>query len=100
MYTPTCVDITNFVNWIVWRVSNEIKLFHFHSAEETFDVATGDKLATAQMCAFIIGAGGFQGNRTSSNVIPLVPPPNRQPDASVTQQTSYDQVTRKYPLCV
>ncbi|KOC64143.1 Peroxisomal multifunctional enzyme type 2 [Habropoda laboriosa] len=58
---------------------------------ETFDSATGDKLSTGQMTIFIIGAGGFQGKKTSSNLIPIIDPPKRQPDASVTQQTSYDQ---------
>ncbi|XP_076633275.1 peroxisomal multifunctional enzyme type 2 [Colletes latitarsis] len=58
---------------------------------ETFDTATGDKLSTGQMSVYIIGSGGFQGKRTSSNIIPTIEPPNRQPDVSVTQQTSYDQ---------
>ncbi|XP_003706333.1 peroxisomal multifunctional enzyme type 2 isoform X1 [Megachile rotundata] len=58
---------------------------------ETFDTATGDKLAMGQMAAYIIGAGGFQGKRTSSESIPVINPPNRKPDTSVTQQTSYDQ---------
>nr|XP_034196444.1 peroxisomal multifunctional enzyme type 2 [Osmia lignaria] len=59
--------------------------------QETFDTATGEKLAVGQMAAYIIGAGGFKGKRTSSHSIPVIDPPNRKPDASVTQQTSYDQ---------
>ncbi|XP_054012108.1 peroxisomal multifunctional enzyme type 2 [Hylaeus anthracinus] len=58
---------------------------------ETFDTASGDKLSTGQMSVFLIGAGGFQGKRTSSNIVPTIEPPKRKCDASVTQQTSYDQ---------
>ncbi|XP_076642289.1 peroxisomal multifunctional enzyme type 2 [Halictus rubicundus] len=58
---------------------------------ETFDSVSGDKLSTAQMSVFAIGSGGFQGKRTSSNIVPTIEPPNRKPDATVTQQTSYDQ---------
>lgn len=58
---------------------------------ETFDTSNGDKLCTTQMILFAVGAGGFQGKRSSSKIIPTVEAPNRQPDASVTQQTSHDQ---------
>ncbi|XP_043589762.1 peroxisomal multifunctional enzyme type 2 isoform X1 [Bombus pyrosoma] len=58
---------------------------------ETFDTSNGDKLSTGQMILFIAGAGGFQGKRSSSKIIPTIDAPNRQPDASVTQQTSHDQ---------
>ncbi|OAD60457.1 Peroxisomal multifunctional enzyme type 2, partial [Eufriesea mexicana] len=58
---------------------------------ETFDTSNGDKLSTGQMIAFIIGAGNLQGKRTSSNIIPIIDPPSRQPDASMKQQTNYDQ---------
>lgn len=44
------------------------------------------------MAAYVIGAGGFKGKRTSSDSVPVIDPPNRNPDASVTQQTNYDQV--------
>nr|XP_031828485.1 peroxisomal multifunctional enzyme type 2 [Nomia melanderi] len=58
---------------------------------ETFDTMTGDKLSTGQISLFSIGSGGFQGKRTSPHVVPTIDPPNRKPDASVTQQTSFDQ---------
>ncbi|XP_033298468.1 peroxisomal multifunctional enzyme type 2 [Bombus vancouverensis nearcticus] len=58
---------------------------------ETFDTSNGDKLSTGQMILFIAGAGGFQGKRSSSKIIPTIDAPDRQPDASVTQQTSHDQ---------
>ncbi|KAK9310148.1 hypothetical protein QLX08_000433 [Tetragonisca angustula] len=58
---------------------------------ETFDTSNGDKLCTTQMILFVVGAGGFQGKRSSSKIIPTVEAPNRQPDASVIQQTSHDQ---------
>ncbi|XP_076244518.1 peroxisomal multifunctional enzyme type 2 [Calliopsis andreniformis] len=63
----------------------------FELQMETFDTASGDKLSTGQMTIFALGAGGFQGKRTSTNIIPTIEPPKRKPDASVTQQTSYDQ---------
>lgn len=59
---------------------------------ETYDTTNGEKIATGQLSVFIIGAGGFQGKRTSTNLVPTIEPPKRKPDASVTQKTSYDQV--------
>ena len=58
---------------------------------ETYDTTNGDKIATGQLSVFVIGAGGFQGKRTSTNLVPTIEPPTRKPDASVTQKTSYDQ---------
>ncbi|XP_076668562.1 peroxisomal multifunctional enzyme type 2 isoform X2 [Andrena cerasifolii] len=58
---------------------------------ETYDTTNGDKIATGQISVFVIGAGGFQGKRTSTNLVPTIEPPTRKPDASVTQKTSYDQ---------
>ena len=58
---------------------------------ETYDTTNGEKIATGQMSVFVIGAGGFQGKRTSTNLVPTIEPPTRKPDASVTQKTSYDQ---------
>ena len=43
------------------------------------------------MILYMVGAGGFQGKRSSSKIIPTIDAPNRQPDATVTQQTSHDQ---------
>lgn len=63
----------------------------FEVQHETFNCNTGDKLAKGQMTLFLVGAGGFQGKRTSPHSIPLADPPNRKPDASVVQQTNYDQ---------
>ncbi|KAK2580881.1 hypothetical protein KPH14_005952 [Odynerus spinipes] len=58
---------------------------------DTFNAENGEKLSTAQMSVFIVGAGGFQGKRTSSHVIPTADPPNRKPDVSITQKTNTDQ---------
>lgn len=58
---------------------------------ETFDTKTEEKLSVGQITIFIVGAGGFQGKRSSSSAVPVIDPPNRQPDTSVSQQTSYDQ---------
>ncbi|PBC28546.1 Peroxisomal multifunctional enzyme type [Apis cerana cerana] len=58
---------------------------------DTFDTSNEDKLSTGQMIIFIVGAGNFKGKRTSSYIIPTFESPNREPDTSVTQQTSQDQ---------
>ncbi|XP_014237717.1 peroxisomal multifunctional enzyme type 2-like [Trichogramma pretiosum] len=58
---------------------------------ETFDVETGEKLATNQMSAFAVGAGGFGGPRNSPHVIPCIDAPKKKPCASVTQKTNSDQ---------
>lgn len=58
---------------------------------ESYDANTGDKLCTGQIAIFVIGAGGFGGPRESKLAIKTVPPPNRKPDATVTQKTTYDQ---------
>jgi 3-hydroxyacyl-CoA dehydrogenase/3a,7a,12a-trihydroxy-5b-cholest-24-enoyl-CoA hydratase len=57
-------------------------------------VINGEKLTTGQISIFILGAGGFQGKRTSQHVIPVIDPPSRNPDATITQQTSADQVRK------
>ncbi|EFN79028.1 peroxisomal multifunctional enzyme type 2 [Harpegnathos saltator] len=58
---------------------------------DTYDATNGEKLLSGQMSIFIIGAGGFQGKRTSSYSIPVIDPPARNPDMSITQQTNVDQ---------
>jgi 3-hydroxyacyl-CoA dehydrogenase/3a,7a,12a-trihydroxy-5b-cholest-24-enoyl-CoA hydratase len=58
---------------------------------DTYNVANEEKLSTGQISIFIVGAGGFKGKRTSAHAIPTVDPPVRNPDVTVTQQTSVDQ---------
>ncbi|XP_050454061.1 peroxisomal multifunctional enzyme type 2 isoform X1 [Cataglyphis hispanica] len=58
---------------------------------DTYNVANGEKLSTGQISIFIVGAGGFQGKRTSTYIIPTVDPPARKPDITVTQKTNIDQ---------
>lgn len=58
---------------------------------DTYDEA-GEKLAYGQITVFVVGAGGFGGKRNSSKTKPTIEPPARQPDASVSQKTHYDQV--------
>lgn len=70
----------------------KIKLKYFFFADDTFDTSNEDKLSTGQMIIFIVGAGNFKGKQTSSYIIPTFESPNREPDTSVTQQTSQDQV--------
>uniref|UniRef100_A0A668A8Y8 Peroxisomal multifunctional enzyme type 2 n=1 Tax=Myripristis murdjan TaxID=586833 RepID=A0A668A8Y8_9TELE len=51
---------------------------------------SGDELVCYnQWSVFVVGAGGFGGKRTSDRA--LVPPPNRAPDAVVTDSTTRDQ---------
>ncbi|XP_043673106.1 peroxisomal multifunctional enzyme type 2 [Vespula pensylvanica] len=58
---------------------------------DTFDANSEEKLSTGQMSVYIVGVSGFQGKRTSPHIIPIIDPPNRNPDASVTQKTTTDQ---------
>lgn len=58
---------------------------------DTFNAVSNEQLSTGQISIFIIGAGGFQGKRTSPHIIPTIDPPNRKPDAFVNQKTSEDQ---------
>ncbi len=51
-----------------------------------------EKILTAQWAAFIVGAGNFGGRTSSESLVPLVPPPNREPDVSLQYKTSIDQV--------
>ncbi|GAB1867197.1 Peroxisomal multifunctional enzyme type 2 [Camponotus japonicus] len=58
---------------------------------DTYNVANEEKLSTGQISIYIIGAGGFQGKRTSTHAISTVDPPGRKPDVTVIQQTNVDQ---------
>lgn len=58
--------------------------------------SSGAKVAFNQFSFFIRGAGGFGGKRASDKLIPAAgPAPDQQPDYSVTQATTVDQV----PFC-
>lgn len=58
---------------------------------ETYDVTNDEKLSTGQISIFVVGAGGFQGKRTSEHSIPTIDPPSRAPDTTITQKISNDQ---------
>ncbi|XP_051155367.1 peroxisomal multifunctional enzyme type 2 [Leptopilina boulardi] len=66
--------------------------------QETYDMESGEKLAKLQMSVFIVGAGGFNGPRNSSHIIPTLEHPKRKPDMSVQQKTNVDQAAL-YRLC-
>lgn len=51
-----------------------------------------EKVCFNQFATMVIGAGGFQGSKASSALKPMIKPPKRAPDASVTEKTSVDQV--------
>nr|XP_061804407.1 peroxisomal multifunctional enzyme type 2-like isoform X1 [Nerophis lumbriciformis]XP_061804408.1 peroxisomal multifunctional enzyme type 2-like isoform X1 [Nerophis lumbriciformis] len=58
------------------------------------DVKTynGDELLCFnQFSVFVVGAGGFGGKRTSEKAKPLLPPPQRAPDAVLVDSTTNDQ---------
>nr|CAB3254257.1 peroxisomal multifunctional enzyme type 2 [Phallusia mammillata] len=57
---------------------------------ETFD-ESGDKVCLNQFVTYIIGAGGFRGQRTSDKQKTVVSPPTRAPDAVIEQKTNVDQ---------
>ncbi|MGH0180142.1 UNVERIFIED_CONTAM: hypothetical protein FKN15_021100 [Acipenser sinensis] len=51
-----------------------------------------DLLCYNQFSLFIVGTGGFGGKRTSEKAKGTVNPPNRPPDAVMTDETSRDQL--------
>nr|XP_061804409.1 peroxisomal multifunctional enzyme type 2-like isoform X2 [Nerophis lumbriciformis] len=52
----------------------------------------GDELLCFnQFSVFVVGAGGFGGKRTSEKAKPLLPPPQRAPDAVLVDSTTNDQ---------
>lgn len=58
---------------------------------ETFD-EKNEKVAFNQFSTFVVGAGKFGGKRNSDEAKPTVNPPNRSPDASISEKTNVDQV--------
>ena len=58
---------------------------------DTYDEA-GEKVAFNQFTTFVQQAGGFGGKRNSDKAMGAVNPPQRAPDAVVTEKTSIDQV--------
>ncbi|XP_072925311.1 peroxisomal multifunctional enzyme type 2 [Hemitrygon akajei] len=51
----------------------------------------GDLVCYNQFSVFVVGAGGFGGKKTSDKIKVIVQPPNRPPDAVVSDTTSIDQ---------
>uniref|UniRef100_A0A8D9AY98 Peroxisomal multifunctional enzyme type 2 n=1 Tax=Cacopsylla melanoneura TaxID=428564 RepID=A0A8D9AY98_9HEMI len=58
---------------------------------QTESYAAGQHISTGQSCVFIVGGGGFGGQRQSSVCIPCLDPPSRSPDSSLSSLTSPDQ---------
>ncbi|XP_034759301.2 peroxisomal multifunctional enzyme type 2 isoform X1 [Acipenser ruthenus] len=65
--------------------SGAVILLDVHTYDEK------DLLCYNQFSLFIVGAGGFGGKRTSEKAKGTVNPPNRPPDAVMTDETSRDQ---------
>nr|CAB3254232.1 peroxisomal multifunctional enzyme type 2 [Phallusia mammillata] len=57
---------------------------------ETFD-ESGEKVFFNQFVTFVVGAGGFRGNRSSDEMKAVASPPKRAPDAVIEQKTNIDQ---------
>ncbi|CAL7948825.1 unnamed protein product [Xylocopa violacea] len=93
IYKPLPTEATVETEFKILDVLDKGKSAVFVLQYETFDTSTREKLAMCQMIILVRGAGGFQGKRTSAKSIPVIDPPNRHPDASVVQKTSYDQAT-------
>ncbi|XP_062924773.1 peroxisomal multifunctional enzyme type 2 [Mobula hypostoma] len=51
----------------------------------------GDLICYNQFSTFVVGAGGFGGKRRSDKVKVIVQPPNRPPDAVISDATSINQ---------
>ncbi|XP_035737736.1 peroxisomal multifunctional enzyme type 2-like [Vespa mandarinia] len=58
---------------------------------DTFDATSEEKLCTGQISVYVVGVNSLQAKTTSPHIIPIIDPPNRNPDASVTQKTTIDQ---------
>ena len=58
---------------------------------ETFNEKK-EKIAFNQSSIFVVGAGNFGGKRSSDSIIPTADPPKRNPDATMSEKTSVDQV--------
>ena len=58
---------------------------------ETFD-ENNEKVAFNQFSIFVVGMGKFGGKKSSPAAKAPVNPPKRQPDASIAQKTTVDQV--------
>ncbi|XP_014473936.1 PREDICTED: peroxisomal multifunctional enzyme type 2 isoform X2 [Dinoponera quadriceps] len=91
IYKQLPVEATVETHYKVQDVLDKEKSAVVLIQHDTYDTTNGEKLASGQMTAFIVGTGGFGGKRTSPHSIPLVDPPARNPDMSITQQTSFDQ---------
>ena len=65
--------------------------YHFYFSVETFD-ENGQKVAFNQHVDFMVGAGHFGGKKTSDTIVPVVNPPNRNPDTFMEEKTMKDQV--------
>ncbi|XP_052794200.1 peroxisomal multifunctional enzyme type 2-like [Mya arenaria] len=57
---------------------------------DTFD-EKNEKVAFNQSAIMVIGAGGFQGAKSSSELKPMIKAPTRAPDSSMAEKTSVDQ---------
>jgi len=63
--------------------------------DDTYDVASGEILSTGQISIFIVGINAPYAKRTSQYNIPIIDHPDRNPDATIIQETNVDQV-REY----
>uniref|UniRef100_H2YTE3 Peroxisomal multifunctional enzyme type 2 n=1 Tax=Ciona savignyi TaxID=51511 RepID=H2YTE3_CIOSA len=52
---------------------------------------SGEKVCFNQFVTFVVGAGGFNGKRSSDALKDVVKPPKRKPDSFIEQQTNPDQ---------
>ncbi|WAQ99916.1 DHB4-like protein [Mya arenaria] len=64
---------------------------------DTFD-EKNEKVAFNQSAIMVIGAGGFQGAKSSSELKPMIKAPTRAPDSSMAEKTSVDQVRFSKPV--
>lgn len=58
---------------------------------DSFDEESGDLIFTNQFVTFVVGYGGFRGQRSSAELKPHLPVPKRAADASVEETTNADQ---------
>ncbi|KAK3765706.1 hypothetical protein RRG08_026181 [Elysia crispata] len=90
LYKPlprSCKLISTFkVADVLDKGSGLVKVYNV----ETFD-ENGQKVAFNQHVDFMVGAGHFGGKKTSDTIVPVVNPPNRNPDTFMEEKTMKDQ---------
>ncbi|PIK36547.1 putative peroxisomal multifunctional enzyme type 2 [Apostichopus japonicus] len=85
---PTSGTLRNeaVVTDVLDKKSGAVILMDINSYDENNDLILHNQFST-----FAVGSGGFGGKRSSDKAVVTVKPPDRAPDASMSEKTSVDQ---------